>query len=381
MSIPEVYTSIDSMNEEPTPKKKSTSQHLKKTNIPCLQRHDVSGAYYGVKKVAGKIKTKSFETADRKTAERKLKDWINGFENPLVENLTSEKSSQTLEGIFQIFYTTKKGVKPATMKTYVSTEIRLKKFCSNLMKMKIVDIKPSNISAALSLMKPEYSARTYNKTTEILKSVLEIAENDNIISISPYQKIPKINKKVKVKNRPDEVPTIAECIEIENNIRNQEFSRHAEASSDLVSFLHRAALGQAEANNLKWSDVDFENNILKIVRQKTGEYFEVPIFEHLNPLMIELKKKASNNEYVFNIKSVKQCITNACKRLEYKSYSPRDLRKARIVSFIQAGILPKTIASWQGHVDNGVLIMKTYSNVLDSGKKAFEQSELAKLSK
>jgi hypothetical protein len=54
--------------------------------VPCLKRHEVNGSYYAVKKIRGKIKTHAlrsenvFPITDRKIAERKLKEWLEGSE-------------------------------------------------------------------------------------------------------------------------------------------------------------------------------------------------------------------------------------------------------------------------------------------------------------
>jgi len=56
-------------------KNQTTRQKLSKVpNAPGLYRHE-SGTYYGIRKIKGKVKTASLETADRKLAERKLATW------------------------------------------------------------------------------------------------------------------------------------------------------------------------------------------------------------------------------------------------------------------------------------------------------------------
>jgi len=76
---------------------------------------------------------------------------------------------------------------------------------------------------------------------------------------------------------------------------------------------------------------------------------------------------------------MKKALRNACTRLGFPAYSPRDLRKARIVWCLRKGVPVEIIAKWQGHSDNGVLIRKTYANVIDEGARHFEEEQLAKL--
>jgi hypothetical protein len=55
-------------------------------NVPCLKRHEIYGTYYAVKKIRGKIKTHALRSesrisiTDRKLAERKLREWLDGLE-------------------------------------------------------------------------------------------------------------------------------------------------------------------------------------------------------------------------------------------------------------------------------------------------------------
>ena len=59
----------------------------------------------------------------------------------------------------------------------------------------------------------------------------------------------------------------------------------------------------------------------------------------------------------------KKALDAACKRLNLPHFSPRSLRRCFITRAIEKGVDFKTIASWQGHRDGGVLIAKTYSHL------------------
>ncbi len=56
-----------------TNQQQSTRQLLEKIqNFPCLYRHTLNEAYYGIKKISSKRKEHSLQTTGRKIAERKL---------------------------------------------------------------------------------------------------------------------------------------------------------------------------------------------------------------------------------------------------------------------------------------------------------------------
>ena len=57
------------------PLKPSTRQQLEKV-APYLYRHSIRGTYHAIKRVSYKLKTRKLDTADRKIATARLRDWI-----------------------------------------------------------------------------------------------------------------------------------------------------------------------------------------------------------------------------------------------------------------------------------------------------------------
>ena len=55
----------------------------------------------------------------------------------------------------------------------------------------------------------------------------------------------------------------------------------------------------------------------------------------------------------------------ACRNLKLPSFSARSLRRMFIIDALKKGIAVKRISRWQGHKDGGVLILKTYSEVIE----------------
>jgi integrase len=85
-------------------------------------------------------------------------------------------------------------------------------------------------------------------------------------------------------------------------------------------------------------------------------------------LIERLKKdnpEAPPAESVFKLQDPKKSLASACKRLKLPSFSQRSLRRMFIIEALNKGVPVKTISKWQGHQDGGVLILKTYSEVID----------------
>ena len=73
------------------------TRELLENIAPNLYRHRENGSYYGIKKIAGKIKSHALHTADRKTADGKLRTWLGGG---VIES-GSERSERLSSADFQ----------------------------------------------------------------------------------------------------------------------------------------------------------------------------------------------------------------------------------------------------------------------------------------
>lgn len=184
---------------------------------------------------------------------------------------------------------------------------------------------------------------------------------DRAISESPANpfKILKPEKPIR------QSPTWEEFQRIVAEVRNQKLNADAEEVSDMLEFMGTAGIGLAECQNLKGQHVDFAASRIWFYRRKTDAGFCIPIFPQLVPLLDLLKArgKIQNDKNVFAIENPKKALGAACQRLKLPHFSTRALRRCFITRAVELGVDFKTISSWQGHVDGGVLIARTYSHL------------------
>lgn len=361
---------------------KTTLKSLKKIpGVPCLYRHE-NGSYYGKKKLrGGKRPVKALVTADgenitdRKLAERALAAWIHSLTAPAPAT-----DAMTFTDLWKKFLVQKSAEAVKTLEKCKWVKQCLDKDFPDAWRMRVVDFKPSHLAeffAKRRTMKPS----AFNEMTMHIKNVFEVAVGDGIIPTSPYAKVPKDKRRMKNVRQRDNVPTIEQCEAIVASIRSQQFADTADKSADMVALMHLAALGTAECIHADWAHVKWDTERLETKRQKTGADFDVPFYPHLKPFLVDLWERQEKPTHgpLFTILSPKQAIYNACKRLGLPSYSPRDLRKARIVWMLRKGVPVEDIAKWQGHKDNGVLIRRTYAWVITSLDAEHEKQQLAKM--
>lgn len=367
-------------------RKLSTSQQLKSTGVPCLKRHTVTHEYYAVKKVNGTIRTQKLLTqndcgvTDRKLAERLLKDWIDKITAPPAQHETLEQLVE-YRLVNEISALSKSRQK--NFKWFVNC---LESEFPFLKDIEVQKITPAVIEEILPKIKQRngkpYKARSYNELGGQIKSLIEIAIRREIISRNPFLAIPRNKKRKTVKDSPTETPSFQQFWLIVEQIRSNRFTDHSEESANFVAFMGCAGLGAAEVRNIKWSDIKYKLKKIEIRRVKTDEYFTIPIYPELEQVIARIDHHAIKDStgLLFKIKSVpKKALATACASHGYPNFTPRSLRKMRITDLLRKDVHYKTIAKWQGHQDGGILILKTYSDIISESNKSFESVQLAKL--
>ena len=336
----------------------------KSVGYPGLQR-DSDGNYRAFFKRKKKTVKKVLHTTEFAVAKRKLK--------AMKEDTEKRDGVITFEDLIPLFVSTRKIKKSTYDKTYVWRIKRLREEAS-FFKKEVHKIPLSEFQGFLVGMK--LNARSHNSFVEFLSMILKVAVENHFCAEHPFSEPKKL--KVKWNRKQPRIPSPETHEKIVENIRSQIAADTREESANWVDFLGKAGIGEAEAAWLDWSDFDFEKRQFIANRKKTEIEFTVPFYPWLEPLVLRLWEEAGKPKKgkVFEIKSAKQAIYNACNRLGLRSYSPRNLRQMLIERLIRLGMLVEDVASYQGHKDS-VLIQRTYRNVIseasgDHKKKALE---------
>jgi integrase len=367
---------IESTETDTETTRKSTSQLLIKIpNYPNLFRHSVNGTYYGKKKLNGNRKDHSLATTDRKIAERKLAEWLKN-----LDRLDPELEKTNLSQLIDKFIASTVG--KADAGTDASMIKRLRETWQHGMDIRVLDIKPSHLDAWLASNSKdgEWKNTTYNKYCTFLRSLFQIAVSDKMIVESPMDSVKVSWKKPQKPKR--RVPTLEQFTAIVADIRAQKFNAESDDSADFIELMGNAGLGQAEIapSAFTWDDVDFERNVLKILRKKTGERFEVPIYANLKPVLDRLAAQPHKpHDSILKISDGKKALAAACKRLDYHAFSQRNIRAVQIRRLWQSDVDVKLISKWQGHQDGGKLILNTYTEVFGDDDDEYTKRELAKI--
>ena len=324
-----------------------------------LYRYNPSGQYFARVRFHGKLYRKKLDTDDLAVAKRKLR----GFKDDL-ERTDATKGNTSFGKVLDDYAATLQGAE-STLANKLSVIAKLKEkeggveSWFGLDSLPLRSVKPSQVSAWLTKNYGGWGAEYYNLALSVIRSALDMAVADRIITESPAAGLKYRKRKQPIR----QTPTFEQFQAIVADIRAQRFNADREESGDFVEFLGLAGLGQAEVAAIKRSDVDLDAGRMIVFRVKTSQGFAVPIFPQVRPLVEKLCKGKAHNAPLFSISQARKALANSCKRLGFPSYTHRSLRRMFVTKALELGVDVKTIAQWQGHRDQGVLILRTYSHV------------------
>ncbi len=304
-----------------------------------------------------------------------MADWISALTAPapLVSDIT-------FAGLYDMFLAQKSAQAKGTKDLCAWVKQCITTTAPELWTMRAREIKPSHL-AEFFAKRSGMRAASFNTMTAHIKNILEVGVADEILATNPYFKVPKKQRRKRSDKSPDLVPTTEECERIVAHVRGQEFADTAEKTADMLALMHLAALGQAECVFADWSRVKWAEGHIETKRVKTAAWFKLPLYPHLKPFLVDLWERQGKPTAgkIVSILTPAIALRNACRRMGLPAFSPRDLRKARIVWMLRKGVDVEDIAKWQGHRDNGVLSRRTYAWVITSLDKTHEQAQLAKM--
>jgi integrase len=321
-----------------------------------LYRYSSSGIYYARFRANGKEISRSLRTADRAIAKRRLAEEMDNY-----SKIDAKLGKMTLEELTRLYDEHLSQFAPKTAATRRSILKCFKETWPGGLLAPIQSVNAGQLESWLGSKRQGFRNATYNEYARFLRHLFDIALKRRVIAVSPAAMLHGLKVETPIRS----TPTWEQFQSIVADIRGQKFNAEAEKSADLVEFMGLAGIGTAECANLNGEHIDLAAKRITLYRQKTDTGYAIPIFPQLLPFLERLSAKGliRPGQPVFAVKDPKKALAAACTRLGFGHFSPRSLRRCFITRAIERGIDFKTIASWQGHRDGGVLIAKTYSHL------------------
>ena len=229
---------------------------------------------------------------------------------------------------------------------------------------KVADISPVHLRNWLALHKRRLCNSTWNTYLRLLRALFDLAVEAKALTENPASKIEPQRRG----NPARATPSWEQFQAIIATVRSQKFNARAQESANLIELMGCCGLGQAETHNLLGEHFDFKRQQITVFRQKTRKAFLIPFYPQAMPLLERLQAagQIKNGQLLFRWRSPEVALRHACQRLGYPHFSPRSLRRMFILRALERGIDPRVIASWQGHVDGGTLVLRVYGAFIGS---------------
>ncbi len=247
------------------------------------------------------------------------------------------------------------------------------------------------------------STRTVKSHSLLIKAALEEAVELNIISTNPAKKI-AVPKKITDRQKSDDDMFMDEK-EIEHFFEIIKGHRLYEVFIIILFF----GLRRSEALGLKWSNIDFNNNVLYIrdtvvkvktlqekhrTKNKSSER-SYPLTEDIKKLLLKLKSRQSNNrlflhgnyietDYVFTWEDGRpyspDYLTKSFKKIVERDgvlssdLTLHSLRKSCASLLFQNGRTLKEVQKWLGHKEGSTVTLSIYAKVKEESKIAVAET-------
>jgi integrase len=328
-----------------------------------------------VQKVNGRTKWRSLGTADRDEARRKMGELLappgiaahpaptvaptpKAASLSVVAQAPPPVARMALNGLLKLYEANLDAKARKTKLTRLSILNRFRHTWGHGLDIAVDTITPAMLQLWLAAQRVRIMAATFNEYVRFIRQVFTLGVDAGALHESPARAFKLVRPDV-----PERLtPTFDQFEAIVRAVREQRFADHARDTADLVEFMGLAGVGQAEAANLRGEHIDFERGEIHLFRQKTRTAFVVPMYPQVRPLLERLRDRGQVKvgQPVFRVLDPKKALETACKRLTVPHFSPRAMRRMFIVRALERGVDVRVLARWQGHADNGALLMKVY---------------------
>ena len=209
----------------------------------------------------------------------------------------------------------------------------------------------------------EINFRSINYEIAILRNFFNHCIEKGYLDKNPATGIKKLNELSRLKTLSD--PDIQKLICSATN----------KLTRDLITFLIYTGCRKGEALNLKWDDVDMQNNVIAIKGTKTKYDRYIPISKPLKELLKAVEKN-QDCLYVFNdngrkLGDFKRSFHTACRNAGLKDLHIHDLRHVFASKMVMNGTSLYITGELLGH--RTTQMTKRYSHLVpDTLKKAVD---------
>ena len=226
------------------------------------------------------------------------------------------------------------------------------------------DITIETVSKYIDSIRDKYAPETLRTTKGILREILNWLYSNGKINFTGQQAFPVIRKNINQK-----ILTTYTEEELSNMLNSVDNStKNGKCKYAILCLLVYYGLRAGDIRNLKFDNIDFEKNCIKLVQQKTNNQLILPLIDEVKiPLLDYIKNgryESEDKEYIFitmkapyskysSSASMHVIVTNAMREakinFENKKHGPHSLRHSLATNIINKNVPLEDVSSILGH--------------------------------
>ena len=316
------------------------------------------------------------------------------FEMKMNRNLETKYNNATISQILRIELEKMDDFNEITDATYLRKDYTISIIeKSRLNRILVEDLTESAIMAFLKSV-TSYSNSTISKIYTELNKALDLAVMHNIVDENLIKRYDIKKPKSIKKDKKVHAFTIEEQQQFEKALEEYKPENNHNFYKTQLQIMLYAGLRVGEVNALSPSDIDFNQNVIKVrktiskdknskptLNQQTKTYSgkrDVPISNKLKPILEEAIKNHTPNKEDLLFKNIKgtyispsqvnSAFTRICKKHNIKCDGQHMLRHTFATRCIEARVPAEVLKKWLGHKDVSITI-NTYTDVFNQFEK------------
>lgn len=266
--------------------------------------------------------------------------------------------------------------------TIALEEAMLKSLSKSFGQLRLREVSPLIVHNHMAArVKGGSSARTVNIEVTTLRNVLKSAIKDHLLNTLPqFERLKELTPKRRCLTS-EEIDRLAKAA--------LACPRTGRMVHDFILLMAYCGGRWSETLRIRWQDVDFDQKQLHIGADglsKNGEARAVDFNSRLETHLLEMKtRRVPDSEFLFpaprrskdespHAMSFNKTIREVRVKANVPDFTCHMCRHYFASMALMSKVDIHTVAAWLGHRDNGVLLAKTYSHLLNEHKR--EQAQL-----
>lgn len=296
----------------------------------------------------------------------------------LVENRFFDKrkvSKTKLSRLVELYLEYSKVHKRSYQRDLTSTRILLKNMedrqLSQITPLVIEDYIKTRLNQTSYRKKGPVNPASVNRELACLRHMFTKAIEWGLIDHNPAKKV----KSLKEKNKRLRFLTAEEIEKLLDSCYGH--------LNSIVKMAIFSGMRKSEILNLKWKDVDFQNNLIVLMDTKSGKTREIPLNKTLREVLLNVPRHLKS-DYVFcnqegrPYRNVRRSFDSALKKAGIEDFTFHDLRHTFASHMVMSGVDINTLREILGH--SSITMTQRYAHLAPSFKQRAMQNIVTILS-